>query len=51
MHITMTLNVPEEGDWDPAHSMGLTTAAYDRLYEAVTDAGFEFVEGPDKVEE
>lgn len=51
MKITMTLNVPEEDDWDPPHPMGITTAAYDRLYEAVTDAGFEFVDGPDKLED
>jgi hypothetical protein len=49
--ITMTLSVPEPEDIDATHPMGITNTAYDRLYEAVTDAGFEFVDGPDAVEE
>jgi hypothetical protein len=49
--IEMTLNVTDPDDVDEGHEMGITNAAYDRLYEAVTDAGFEFESGPDKVAE
>lgn len=51
MKIEMTLSVPDDQDVDATHPMGITNAAYDRLYEAVTDAGFEFVEGPERADE
>ena len=50
MKIEMTLSVADPEDVDEAHEMGITNAAYDRLYAAVTDAGFEFVDGQDKVD-
>jgi hypothetical protein len=46
MKITMVLQVEDPVDVDEGHSMGITNDAYDRLYEAVTDAGFAWVEGP-----
>lgn len=49
MKITMTLNVPNIEDIDPADPTGLTEAAYTRLSDAIVDAGFEFVDGPDGV--
>jgi len=49
--ITLTLSVPELEDIDATHPMGITNTAYDRLYEAITDAGFEFVDGPDRIDE
>lgn len=51
MKIAVILEVEDPRDLDPHHSTGLTSEAYDRLYEAITDAGFEFVSGPDKVHE
>jgi hypothetical protein len=51
MKITMTLSVPEDDDIDAANPMGITEAAYARLYEAITDVGFEFVDGPEAVKE
>lgn len=50
MKITMTLDVEPE-DVDEADGTGLTSAAYDRLSEAIADAGFEFDRGPDGVTE
>lgn len=50
MKIEMTLFVPEPEDIDEENvNTGLTEAAYNRLYDAVTDAGFEFDDGPTKV--
>jgi hypothetical protein len=46
MKITMVLQVEDPDDVDEGHSMGITNDAYDRLYEAVTDAGFAWVDGP-----
>lgn len=46
MKIQIILHVPEEEDVDETADMGLTFEAYDRLYNAITDVGFEFVGGP-----
>lgn len=51
MKIEITLSVPEGQDIDATHPMGITGAAYDRLSEAIADAGFEIAEGPDKLGE
>lgn len=49
MKITMTLNVPDPADVDEDDPTGLTNPAYDRLSDAIGEAGFEWEQGPDKV--
>lgn len=46
MKIKLVLSVPDPEDEDNKSTTGLTQEAYDRLVDAVTDAGFEFESGP-----
>lgn len=50
MKIHLALNVDPE-DTDAGHSMGITNDAYERLTDALTQAGFEIADGPDRVPE
>jgi len=50
MRVEMTLQCGDPDDEDVRNTTGLTDAAYNRLYDAITDAGFEWVTGPDRVE-
>ncbi len=50
MKIKLTLGVSPE-DEDREHSMGITAEAYDRLTEALMEAGFEIESGPDRVDD
>lgn len=47
MDITLTLGVDDDSDVDSEHSTGLTGDAYDRLMDALMNAGFSIVSGPD----
>lgn len=49
MQIELTLEVEDDSDVDSDHEMGITNDAYDRLYEAITNEGFSFVDGPTRV--
>lgn len=51
MKISLVLQVEDIDDVDYGSPKGLTEQAYNRLYDAVTDAGFAVVSGPDKVAE
>jgi hypothetical protein len=46
--VTLTLEV-DSSDVDLDSRTGLTEVAFDRLLEAVADAGFQIDEGPDLV--
>lgn len=50
MKIRLILVVEDDDDMDETSTTGLTEAAYNRLYEAVTDAGFAVDRGPDRWE-
>lgn len=50
MKIDLTL-VVDPHDEDSSHSSGITSAAFDRLDEALAEAGFEIESGPTPVEE
>lgn len=49
MDIRLVLRVEDPEDVDAEHHMGITNDAYDRLTEAVAEAGFGIVDGPDAV--
>lgn len=51
MKIDLTLLVNDDQYVDLTHPMGITNEAYDQLTEAIMDAGFEIVNGPDRVDE
>ena len=48
--ITLALNTTDPADDDPEHPMGITADAYDRLTDALQQAGFEIASGPDRAE-
>lgn len=50
MKITLTLKTTDPDDNDPGHAMGITEDAYERLTEALLQAGFEIASGPDRVD-
>ena len=49
MKVILTLNVSPE-DTDAEHSMGITNDAYERLSDALMQAGFDIVSGPDRAD-
>jgi predicted alpha/beta hydrolase len=49
MRLKMTIEPADEGDIDVGSTTGLTQEAYDRLYNAVSDAGFDWLTGPERV--
>jgi hypothetical protein len=49
MQIRLVLEVENPQDMDDDASTGLTEDAYDTLVEALADAGFGIVEGPELI--
>jgi hypothetical protein len=47
MRIVLTLEVTDPTDIDTNHRTGLSTSGYDRLTDALADAGFDIYAGPD----
>jgi len=45
----LVLAAEDDDDVSQTDPTGLTRDAYDRLYEAITDAGFAVVDGPTPV--
>jgi hypothetical protein len=48
MQIRLILEVDDPADVDEHDGTGLTEAANDRLNDALADAGFSIISGPDK---
>ncbi len=48
MQVNLKLDV-DPSDADESHSTGLTSEAFDRLTDALAQAGFEIADGPDRV--
>ena len=49
MKVQIILNVEDE-DADPGHDTGVTEEAFERLLDALGEAGFEIDSGPVKAE-